>query len=100
MAKHLDEWLQEGTLLYEVAVEDYRKLEEQALQIQERLAAKRQEVNQIAKVISKPPVEEPHVGPAGSTYPPVDVVDPNQPGATPYTRNSIARALTGQPIRR
>lgn len=98
MAKSLDEWLQEGTQLYDAAVEDYRKLEEQAQQIQERLAAKRQEVNQIAKVISKPPVEEPHPGLAA--YPPVDVVDPNQPGTTPYTRNSIARALTGQPIRR
>jgi len=97
MAKSLSEWLQEGQQLYDAAVEEYRQLEEQAHDIQEKLAAKRLEVNQIAKVVNKPSVDESRSGASSGG---VDVVDPAAPGSTPFTRNSIARALTGQPLRR
>lgn len=96
MAKNLSEWLQEGQQLYDTAIEEYRALEEQAQDIQEKLAAKRLEVNQIAKVVNKPSVDDSRSA-AGNG---VDVVDPSAPGSTPFTRNSIARALTGQPLRR
>lgn len=97
MAKNLSEWLQEGQQLYDTAIEEYRTLEEQAQEIQEKLAAKRLEVNQIAKVVNKPSVDDTRAAAAGNG---VDVVDPSAPGSTPFTRNSIARALTGQPLRR
>jgi hypothetical protein len=100
VAKNLNEWMQEGQQLYDAAIEDYRKLEEEAAELQQKLSAKRQEVNQIAKVIGKPGVEEPRTAPVLGGPPPVEVVDAGTPGSAPYTRNSIARALTGQPLRR
>lgn len=97
MAKNLSEWLLEGQQLYDTAIEEYRQLETQALEIQEKLAAKRLEVNQIAKVINKPAVDDSR---AANTSANAEVVDASTPGGTPFTRNSIARALTGQPLRR
>lgn len=101
MAKNFQDWLSEGEGLYNTALEEYRGLESQLAELQERIAAKKLEVNQIARVIGKPLLDAqakkgaaaPAEGEAA-----VDVVDAGQ--TTPYTRNSIARALTGQPIRR
>lgn len=102
MAKSLQEWLQEGQELYDAAIAEYRRLEEQSQEIQQKLAAKRSEVNQISRMIGKPSIDEsPHThGGASAVANGVDVIDPNSPNSAPYTRNTIARALTGQPIRR
>jgi len=115
MARSFQEWLHEGEELYNGALAEYRNLEKQLEEIQQQLAAKRIEVNQIAQVIGQPILEEgAHVdqGDRSPTAPTdrsaplptnasnVDVVEPGTPNATPYTRNSIARALAGQPLRR
>jgi hypothetical protein len=55
--KTLQEWLQEGEQLYDVAVNDYRNLESQLDDLEQRLAAKLHEVNQIAQMMGKPPME-------------------------------------------
>jgi hypothetical protein len=55
--KSLRDWLAEGELLYNQAMNDYRGLEAQLEQIEKALGAKRTEVNQIAQVVGKPPVE-------------------------------------------
>ena len=73
-----------------------------ALTAAQQLAAKKVEVNQIASVIGRQavdgrgqPVSATATTPSGSQV--VEVADSN---AQPYTRNSIARALSGQPLRR
>ncbi len=115
MGKSFDEWLSEGDALYTQALEEYRDLEKQLADLQEKLAAKRSDVNKIAKVINKPAVEP---IPASISAPPpsssnvttyhinngaqeviADVIDPEQP-AVPSSRESIARALAGKPLRR
>src|SRR5918996_693052 len=55
--KTLNEWLQEGEQLYDAALGDYRNLETQLEELEQRLAAKLNEVNQIAQMMGKPPVE-------------------------------------------
>src|SRR4051812_8530819 len=55
--KTLQEWLSEGEQLYDAALGDYRNLESQLEELEQRLAAKLDEVNQIAQMMGKPPVE-------------------------------------------
>ncbi|MCL2645711.1 MAG: hypothetical protein FWD61_01755 [Phycisphaerales bacterium] len=119
--RSLQEWLKEGTELYDTAVTEYRELEGQLAGLQEQLMTKLTEVNHVAKIIGKPPLERmmpaedetalvQEMKPAenGTTSMngaaekavevAVEVVDPGQ--AAPYTLSSIARALTGKPTRR
>lgn len=55
--KSLRDWLAEGEQIYNQAMGEYRSLEAQLEQLEKSLGAKRTEVNQIAQVINKPPVE-------------------------------------------
>ncbi len=95
MGKSFQDWLKEGEDLYNGAMSEYKALEQQLAELQEKLAAKKMEVNQIAHVIGQSPIETPAVAKDESA---VEVVEHGH--AAPYTRNTIARALTGQPIRR
>jgi hypothetical protein len=101
VGKSFQDWIAEGEGLYAAAMNEYKSIEEQMEQLAQQLAAKKIEVNQIASVIGRQAVDgrgQPvsaavPAGPAGS----VEVADSS---AQPYTRNSIARALSGQPLRR
>ena len=55
--KSLRDWLAEGEQLYNQAMGEYRGLEAQLEQLEKALGHKRAEVNQIAQVVNKPPVE-------------------------------------------
>ena len=57
VTKSLSEWLTEGEALYNAALAEYQNIEAQLDELEARLAAKKAEVNQIAQVIGKPPVE-------------------------------------------
>lgn len=57
MSKSIRDWLAEGETLYNAAMADYRTLESQLATLEQTLAAKRQEVNQIAQVIGKEAIE-------------------------------------------
>ncbi|MGE5607699.1 MAG: hypothetical protein ACM359_00450 [Bacillota bacterium] len=89
MAKSFKDWLQEGTDIYNAAMQEFQALESQLEELETKLAAKLEEVNQIAAVIGKPPVES-HRRPA------VQIVDSHGPGSVPASRNTIAKALTGR----
>ena len=53
----LQSWLAQGEALYNSAVKDFRDLEAQVEGLEAKLIAKQSEVNQIAQVIGKPPIE-------------------------------------------
>lgn len=89
MGKSLRDWLQEGEELYGNALREYQGLEAQMEQLEQAIAAKRDEVNQIAQVIGKPPVDT-------GRRPPVQIIDGHSPGSIPASRNTIAKALTGR----
>ena len=53
----LQQWLQQGEMLYSTALKEYHALESQLEELERRLTTKRAEVNQIASVVGKSPVE-------------------------------------------
>ena len=92
MSKNFQEWLSEGERLYEVALHEYQDLETQLDELEKRLAEKHSELNQIAHMIGKPPVEN-------SRRVSGLVVEPER-NAAPSSPAAIARALTGRGINR
>ena len=56
-AKIVQQWLAQGEAIYSGLVKECQALESQLEEIESRLAAKYAEVNQVASVIGKPPVE-------------------------------------------
>ena len=93
MSKSLNEWLQQGEHLYNEALKEYQAIEAQLDQLEQQLAAKKAEVNQIASVIGKPPVE-------GNRRLTAQLVEEHAPASIPHSQATIARALTGRALGR
>lgn len=89
MSKSFKDWLNEGESLYNAALGEYQSLENQIMDLEQKLAIKRDEVNEIAKVIGKDPVET-------SRRLSAEIVERGQPNSVPNSPNTIARALTGR----
>ena len=89
MTKSLSEWLTEGEALYNAALAEYQNIEAQLDELEARLAAKKTEVNQIAQVIGKPPVES-------NRRLTAQLVEDHGPNSVPNSPATIARALTGR----
>jgi hypothetical protein len=93
------DWLGEGEGIYTTTMNEYRELEKQIEMLEQQLAAKKAEVNQIAHVIGKPPVET-------SRRLSAQLVDANEFGpaaaAAVAARSSpsgqVARTLSGRGI--
>ena len=56
-ARIVQQWLAQGETIYAGLVKECQALESQLEEIETRLAAKQAEVNQVAHIIGKPPVE-------------------------------------------
>ena len=93
MSKSLQEWLTEGETLYNAAMSDYQQLETQLEELEAKLAAKKTELNQIAQVIGKPPVE------TTRRVLTAELVDAHGPNSVPNSPATIARALRRSPSR-
>lgn len=92
---NFQEWIQQGDTLYQAALNDYHSIEAQLDELESKLVAKQAEVNQIAQVIGKPPVESTRR--LGGQLLAPDVIDAPDRGPTGAGSNaSIARALTGK----
>lgn len=102
MPANFQEWLQQGDALYQAALKEYHSIEAQLDDLESKLVAKQAEVNQIAQVIGKPPVEGSR-RPGGQIVA-AEVLDMPSGGGggvvgerQPSSSNaSIARALTGK----
>jgi len=57
VTKSFRDWLSEGEQIYATTMGEFKSLESQLEALEQQLAAKKAEVNQIAQVIGKPPVE-------------------------------------------
>ena len=93
MSKSLQDWLHQGEHLYNEALREYQAIESQLDQLEQQLAAKKAEVNQIASVIGKPPVE-------GNRRLSAQLVEEHAPSSIPHSQATIARALTGRALGR
>ena len=100
--KSFQDWLREGEQLYDGAISEYRRIEAQLDELEKQLAAKQAEVNQIAAIIGKEPVE-------GTRRLSAQIVDSHQggggatgggPNASPNSAAAIARAITGRGLGR
>lgn len=89
MSKSIKDWLAEGEQIYGAAIDEYQQLETQLIEMEQRLAMKREEVNVIAERLGKPPLET-------SRRLSAEIIDRGQPGSQPSSQASIARALTGR----
>ena len=93
MSKTLQDWLAEGEALYNSAMNDYQNIEKQLDELEARLAAKKIELNQIAQVVGKPPIET-------SRRLTAQLVEEHGPNSVPNSPATIARALTGRGLGR
>lgn len=110
MSNPLNSWLSQGEQLYASALNEFRALEAQLDDLEQKLAAKQQEVNQIAGIIGKPVVDGARRLSATLTPPPDFLEDRHHelpgnsrlpiPASSQVPSNSsnatIARALTGK----
>ncbi|MBC8109326.1 MAG: hypothetical protein H7Z14_22270 [Anaerolineae bacterium] len=90
--KNFSEWLGEGEQLYLAAMEEFKSIESQIDELELQLTAKKGEVNQIAQVIGKPPVESTRKLTA-------ELMEPEQVAITSRSAipiGRLARALTGR----
>jgi hypothetical protein len=93
VTKSLAEWLQEGEALYDSALAEYQSIEAQLDELEAKLSAKKAELNQIAQVIGKPPVES-------NRRLTAELVEDHGPNRVPNSPATIARALTGRGLGR
>jgi hypothetical protein len=96
VAGNFQEWLQQGDALYQAALKDYHAIEAQLDELESRLVSKQAEVNQIAQVIGKPPVEGTRRHGGTQLVPAVDIIDAPERTPTAGSNASSARALTGK----
>jgi hypothetical protein len=91
--KSFKDWLAEGENLYATTLKEYQAIEAQLDEMEAKLAAKKNEVNQIAQVIGKPPVES-------NRRLTAQLVEEHGPNSVPNSPATIARALTGRGLGR
>lgn len=94
--KSFQEWMKEGEDLYANALTQYQTLESQIEELEKQLAEKKAEVNQIAQMIGKSPVESGRRAVSGQ------IVEPErqQPANNSTSAAAIARAITGRSLGR
>ena len=95
MASAFQEWLQQGEHLYNTTLREYHDIERQLGELENRLAEKQTEVNQIAQIIGKPLVEGSRrlTAQLVST---TEIIEAPERVPTPGANANIARALTGK----
>lgn len=93
MTKSFKDWLTEGEQLYSATLREYQAIEAQLDELEQKLIAKKAEVNQIAQVIGKPPVES-------SRRLSAEIIDAHGPSSVANSPATIARALTGRGLGR
>ena len=93
MAKSIQDWMREGEELYATTLAEFQDLERQLTELETHLEGKQLEVNQLAAIIGKPPVDGPRrLNP--------QIIDPHGPQSVPNSSATIARALAGKTLNR
>lgn len=107
VSPNFQNWLTQGEQLYAAALNDFRALEAQLDDLEQKLAAKQVEVNQIAQIINKPGVEGgrrltaqltpvPDIDDRHHDRLPVPVATASVVSSSNSNNATIARALTGK----
>lgn len=88
MSTSFRDWLNQGETIYNDALREYQSLENQVQELQARLAEKKAELNQIAQMIGKPPVQSPERLSA-------EIIERDSPPPN-IPLGAVTRALTGR----
>jgi hypothetical protein len=96
MSRNFQTWIAEGEEIYNSLLGEYREIETQIQEMEQRLVAKQAEVNQMAAVIGKPPMENTRRLSAQLVTDEAVL----EPVGTTASANNIARALNGRLGRR
>lgn len=93
MSRSFRDWIGEGEEIYRNLVEEFQRSEQQLAELEQQLASKVQEVNELAEVIGKPRIAAPRRLPMQG-----EVIDPPSmpplPSSGGSTSGNIARAIT------
>src|SRR5690242_14453910 len=95
VSMNFTQWLSQGEQLYQTALREFHAIEAQLDELEQKLAIKQAEVNQIAQVIGKPPVEGNRRLSAQLVTGQIVEEHERAPQTTSSNAN-IARALTGK----
>jgi len=87
--RNFKDWIAEGDVMYQNALSEYRELESQIDELERKLILKRDEVNEIARVVGKESLDN---GKKLSA----EIVDRGHVNSVPNSANTIARAITGR----
>jgi len=92
MPKDLQQWIREGEEIYNGLLGEHREIESRMQELENQLSAKQAEVNQLAAIIGKPPIEGNRRLSAELVS--AEVVDSYDNSGN--SMNNIARALNGR----
>ena len=95
MSNNFTSWVAQGESLYTEALEQFHQLEAQLADVERQLAEKQEEVNRIAQMIGKPPVEGTRRAASTDLVPAVILEESPRAGSS-SSNATIARALTGR----
>lgn len=98
MSKSIQAWLAEGEQLYSATLSEYHELEGKIAELESQLAEKHTEVNKLAVIIGKPPVEGRSKAVSGQIVGPG--ADVSGQGNVQNAHATIARALSGRGLGR
>jgi len=87
--RNFKDWIAEGDVMYQNAMGEYRELESQIEELERKLILKRDEVNEIARVVGKEALD-------GGKKLSAEIVDRGHVNSVPNSANTIARAITGR----
>ncbi len=98
--KSFKEWLTEGEQIYAQTMSEYEALETQLADLQQRLAQKKAEVNEVASVIGKSAISRPDPVRVDRVLSPgaPQFLDRETAGSVPASRQTIAKVLAGKSI--
>lgn len=100
-SKSITDWLSEGDQLFGETLAEYHELESQLAELEDRLSEKYTEVNKLASIIGKPPVEGRKIVTAQLLGgPPIPGGHEGNGHAIPNSPATIARALQGRGLGR
>jgi len=104
MTMSFQQWLQQGEVIYQNAMQEYHVLQTQMEELERRLASKQTELNQISAILNKPPLDTVRRVPAPPAPPttptPSAVVDePDTLTLDPANNDPIARTPAGRIVR-
>jgi hypothetical protein len=91
------QWLQQGEVIYQSAMQEYHALQAQMEELERRLTSKQTELNQISAILNKPPLETVRRVTMPTTQPAIadeaDILAPGNGNTDPIARTPAGKIV-------